>query len=280
MTTIKEALQKGSALLSFIPGAHFEARVLMCHILNMPHAKVIIEEERPLAEAEKDKYFKAIYRRAKGEPSAYITRTREFFGRNFLVNKNVLVPRLDTETLVEAIIEDLEPSSNCNMLELGVGSGCIAITLLKAFPHAKITAVDISQAAIRVARQNAKLHEVTKQLSFLKSNWYEKVRGKFAIIYSNPPYISKLSKLQLELSYEPQIALFAEKKGLESYYQIAAKAEEFLSNDGCLYVEIPKNKEGTISKIFAQNKMLLSKSYKDLSGTVRCLKFKLALKGT
>lgn len=273
LRTIKQALQKGSDLLSLVPNAKLEARVLMSHVLDMPHARLIIEEDRPLSKTENLKYFKAIRRRAKREPSAYITRNKEFFGEKFLVNKNVLIPRPETETLVEAIFEDLEPSSRCNMLELGVGSGCIAITLLKALPNAKITAVDISQAAVKVARQNAKLHEVATQLSLLESNWYEKVRGKFAIIYSNPPYVSKSAKLEPEISYEPKEALFAE--DLKSYQHIAARAREFLSNQGHVYVEIPKNKEGAISEIFARNKMLLVESYKDLSGVIRCLKFKL-----
>lgn len=176
------------------------------------------------------------------EPIQYITGHTEFYGMTFQVNKNVLIPRPETEELVEWIIEDSDKSKKLDILDIGTGSGCIAISLAKDLPEAKVFAIDISEEALKIARMNAEANDVSVEFQnkdILETN---SLNQQFDVIVSNPPYVRELEKSSMHpnvLEHEPKQALYVEdSNALIFYHKITQLAKEYLSKDGLLYFEI------------------------------------------
>jgi release factor glutamine methyltransferase len=198
-------------------------------------------------------------RRIAGEPLDYILGSTEFMGHEFKVTPGVLIPRQETELLVEAVLQCVacQPrSSSLEILDLGTGSGCIAISLAKALPHAKVTAVDISGHALEVARCNARA--LSAEVAFVESDLCcnEKVREKrYDYIVANPPYIPRkeISRLQPEIGFEPRIALDAGADGLDFYRRITADAPGVLNEGGRLFMEIGFNQSGSVKNIIQKS---------------------------
>lgn len=186
-------------------------------------------------------------------PAQYIIGYTTFRNLHFQVDQRVLIPRPETEELVDLVLEENQ-QSNLRILDIGTGSGAIAVSLAHARPDWKVVAVDISREALEVAKQNAKMNDVS--VEFRHSNLFQDVIGKFDIIVSNPPYISLEDKEEVGLnvlSSEPHLALFAEENGLIVYRKIAEQATEFLSNDGKLYFEIGYKQGKAVSQLLKQH---------------------------
>lgn len=228
--TIKGALHKATQQLNKqkIKSASLDAEVLLAHALNKSREYLLSHPEHTLSNSQRKKFAQYIKRRAKHEPVAYITGHKEFFGFDFLVNKNVLIPRPETETLVEEAIRIVSQMStvNCQLLDIGTGSGCIAISLAKHLPKAKITAIDSSKQALNVARKNARLNKVSSRIKFIHGDPLENHNPQpttHNLILANLPYIPNNEYKQLApdiKNYEPKQALIAGPDGLKYYRQL------------------------------------------------------------
>ena len=250
-----------------------EARLLLAFILNVKTEEIIKYKECLKEEA--DKFLEFINRRCAGEPFAYITGYKEFMKLNFKVNSNVLIPREDTEILVQEILSrtnlnDFKALENIKILDMCTGSGCIAISLAKYIENADVTAIDISKKAIEVAKENAIINDV--EVHFIESNLFENIQDqKFDIIVSNPPYIKKevIPSLQVEVKREPIIALDGGISGLDFYEKITSEASNYLTENGILAFEIGYDQGKSVSEIMKHNGLRNVITIKDLSGNDR-----------
>ena len=217
-----------------------EVQVLLAHVLSTTREWVIAHPEFPL-ESDKIKELQALLLRLKnGEPLAYLIGKRSFYGLDFIVSPDVLIPRPETELLVEEAIRWLETNPNCRQAyDVGTGSGAIAITLADQFPDLHITAIDISDQALDIARQNSLTHHVELQISWLKNDLLTGIEKKANLIVANLPYIpsQKLEALDV-LRYEPRLALDGGPDGLDLIYRLLEQADKLLIPGGLILLEI------------------------------------------
>ena len=217
-----------------------DARVLLCYAVGRDASYVAAHPEVALRPAEQENYRNLVERRAKGEPVAYLTGEREFYGRLFRITPAVLIPRSETELLVDLALERIpQDGSGVRVLELGTGSGCIAISLASERPQAKILALDRSLDALALARRNAVTAGIGN-VAFLRSDWFSALRSEhFDVIVANPPYVASTDKHLNEgdLRYEPRAALDGGPDGLEAIRQIVAGGKTHLKPGGSLLFE-------------------------------------------
>lgn len=220
--------------------AGLEARALLTHVLNRPRAYLLAHPEAALTETDQARFETLLTRRACGEPIAYLTGHREFYGLNFSVTPDVLIPRPETELLVELALTIIPLDTPTRILDLGTGSGAIAITLAHHRPRAQITAIDASAPALLIARKNATQLK-TPNISFMESNWFTSLlaSSKFDLIVANPPYVAEHDPhLQRgDVRYEPSVALTSGADGLDAIRHIARYAVGFLHESGHLLFE-------------------------------------------
>lgn len=274
-----KALAKAREILATkgVSNPGLDSTILLAHALLVSKDWVIFNPSFKLNEEQQKKFFELIRRRANRELVSHLIGKREFFGEEFLVTKDVLDPRPDSETLIEEVLK--KSHDGCKIIELGVGSGCLIITLLKSFKNSVGTAVDISESAIEIARKNSKNHQVSSRLKIFKSDLFSNLNRaeKFDLIISNPPYIpaADIEMLEPEVRiHEPRSALDGGVDGLDFYRRIAAEAKNFLSESGRIFLEIGYGQEKLVSEIFVKNGFLHITSTIDLSGVVRVLEFK------
>lgn len=263
----KNRLQKAG-----VQSYEFDARQLLFFVFSIDANQYLLNQSMPLSEEEEKKvnsYFEAIQKRSEKIPLQYITGEQNFCGLDFYVNENVLIPRLDTEVLVEKILEYEEPGQR--VMDMCTGSGCIAITLQKLGGF-QVMAVDISEEALTLARKNAQRNQA--QVTFFQSNMFDQLSNtsKVDVIVSNPPYIE--SKVVDELDdevkkYEPRLALDGMEDGLHFYRILAREGKRFLNEGGRLYVEIGFDQAEAVKEIFGAQGFLDIQVYKDLAGLDR-----------
>lgn len=281
--TIRQALQKGMIELkgNSIDTPNLKARLLMQFILKQTRQYIIVHDEEKLDKRQEENYFKAIEELKENKPIEHITHQKEFMKLNFYVSEKVLIPRQDTEILVEEVIKIAKKTQARKILDLCTGSGVIAISLAKYLPESEITAVDISRAALEVAIKNAKKNQVENQITFVESDLMEQLgMEKYDIIVSNPPYIEKqeLEKLEKQVQKEPKIALDGGWDGLTFYRKMIAKAYEYLKYKGYLAFEIGYNqKEEVCNLIKEEGKYSNPYCLKDLYDQDRVIITKLNL---
>ncbi len=276
---ISDILALGARILNS-ESAFLESRILLADILKIDSSNIFINYDKEISNNEKSQFIKYINRRKLYEPIAYIIGWKEFYSLKFLVDKNVLVPRPETEMLVDEVIQEYlknYQNKNINILDLGTGSGVIAISMAANIKYCKITALDISAKALKLATKNAKLNKVASKINFVKSNWYNNlldVVEKFDIIVSNPPYIAENEQSYMSkeaIQYEPKSALFAEANGLACYYNIIAKANKFLEKNGKIFLEIGFNQAQKVIAILEDNQFTNIKLLQDIAGNDRVL---------
>lgn len=273
--TIQEALKKGTIELKTkgIEEPKMKVRLLMQYILNKPREYLVIYDKKELTKQENVDYFENINKLIKGMPLQHITHQQEFMKMNFYVDNNVLIPRADTEILVEEVIKIAQKNNAKKILDMCTGSGAIAVSLAKYLPKAQITAVDISEKALKIAKKNAKTNKVENQITFVVSNLFENLqKEKYDIIVSNPPYIKKeeLKTLDKEVKKEPMLALDGGIDGLDFYKAIIKQNDDYLKFDGYLCFEIGYNqKADVIELIKREDRYTDICSKKDLFGNDR-----------
>jgi len=251
--------------------AKFEAQLLLQHTLEVNRAWLLAHEHDTLP-SKADADFEALLtRRLLGEPIAYILGCREFYGLNLTVTPDTLIPRPDTETLVEAALEKTPADANCTILDLGTGTGAVALAIAKHRPHAQVTAVDASHAALRIAEHNAKQLSLA-HVHFTLSHWFSAVEGeRFNLIVSNPPYIEQHDPhlSQGDLRFEPISALASGEDGLDDIREIIAHSLVHLLPQGWLMLEHGYNQAQLVADLMAEGGLVDIKTIQDLGGNDR-----------
>lgn len=247
-----------------------EARSLLAHVLRRPITHLIAFPETGVPPAERDAFEALAERRRAGEPMAYLLGEREFYGLSFEVGPGVLVPRPATESLVDALLQHLNRVTAPRVLELGTGSGCIAVALARARPDARIVAVDVSADALAIAGRNVARHGVA--VSLLQSDWYGRVDGAFDAVVANPPYVREGDSHLDALRYEPRIALAAGEDGLRDLRKIVGGAVAHLARGAVLMVEHGYDQGAAVRQLFRAAGFAGIVTRRDLEGHERvCL---------
>ena len=251
--------------------ARIEARFILEHELKMKHASLISNQLLPIKQKNKNKIYKILEERIQHKPLAHIIGEWEFYGLNFFVSQETLIPRQDTELLIDLVLKKYPPKQEINILDLGTGSGIIGITLAKKIPKSHILISDVSLKALKVAEKNI-LNFKLKNIRTIQSNWFKNIPPKkFDVIISNPPYIDEESSYlnNPELSYEPKIALISKNNGLKDISHIIEESPNFLSKKGRVFIEHGFDQSGEINSIFLNNNFTKITQHKDLNKIIR-----------
>jgi release factor glutamine methyltransferase len=276
LDTGEQLLRADSATLAAalqipVPEARREIQSLLIHALGIELAVLLAHPERVMEGRATLVYSQAFARRLGGEPMAYVLGEREFYSLAFEVTPAVLIPRPETELLVEMALDVLQEDANASVLDLGTGSGCIAVILAKLRPAAKVVAIDLSYAALAVAERNARRHRVSNA-EFRPGSWFEPVRSeRFDLIVSNPPYVAEHDPhlLERDLRAEPSLALISGQDGLEGLRAIIAQAPRHLLPDGVVLVEHGHDQADSVARLLHAAGFVDIISRTDLAGIPR-----------
>ena len=257
--TIKQAMIKGVTLLKLekITSPKLKVRLLLQYVLKKPRQYLIVYDNQKLTQMQEQEYLEYIELLKQGEPIEHITHQKEFMKLNFYVDENVLIPRQDTEVLVEEVIKIAKKIKAKKILDLCTGSGAIAISLAKYLENVQLTALDISGKALDIAIANAKNNHVQDRITFVESNLFQDLaQEKYDIIVSNPPYIrsEEIEKLDKEVKREPKVALDGGKDGLEFYRKIIDQGYQYLKYGGYICLEIGYDQKEEVIKIIEDKK--------------------------
>ena len=270
---LQELLEQGEEILKTagVEEAALDAWYMMEYICNIDKVYYLLHKKEDVEIQKINAYMSVIQKRAKRIPLQYITNRQEFMGYSFYVNEHVLIPRQDTEILVERVLADLKAEQDeKSILDVCTGSGCIVISLAKEIPLKKAAAVDISKEALEIAKRNCKQLEVSIELK--QSDLFETVTGKYDVIVSNPPYIrsEEIDTLMPEVKYhEPVLALDGREDGLYFYRKIISESTEHFNNGGRLYFEIGCNQGDEVKQLMEDAGFHHVKIEKDLAGLDR-----------
>ena len=261
--------------------ARLDARLLVAHATENETATIFGFPERPIENQQVLLLEASLQRRIAREPMAYILKTREFWSLPFIVSSDTLVPRPDSETLIEAVLEHIpETRRNLSILDLGTGSGCLLLSLLSKFSNAIGIGVDASEAALDIAKQNAAALGLEERATFVVSDWTEKVEDQFDIVIANPPYIpsSDIPNLEADVAqYEPLSALDGGANGLESYRKILRQLPKVLMDDASIFLESGAGQASAVSEMVREIGFQHIETKKDLAGIERCVIGKLRI---
>lgn len=278
MISIAQSLSYAYSELSGISDTpRYDAEILLCYVLKKERAYLIANSNNNVSDDNFNEFKNFIAMRKKAIPVAYIIKEKGFWDFNLYVDENVLVPRPDTEILVEKALEELPEKANSFVLELGVGSGAVSLALAKERPFATIIGIDISYNALVVAKKNAHILNVDN-VYFCNADWFSSISAKFDVIVSNPPYLKKGDPhLRSDgVVWEPESALIAGNDGLRCYRDILASAKSYLKPNGVLLLEHGCEQKNDILTIAEQNDFEVVKNFKDLSGHDRVIAVRIA----
>lgn len=256
--------------------SRLDSEILVSHLINVPREIIHSKLKENLPSSKTEELQKLVNRRAKKEPIAYILNNKEFWSTNFYVDRSVLIPRPETEVLIDLILSHINNKNNYfSILDIGTGSGCILISLLKELMKAKGIGVDKSSKAISIANKNSISQQVNNRVVFKNLNLEEiKFDKKFDLIVSNPPYLPDVSLKNLNLDiklYEPKIALQGGVQGLDFLYKIINLASKILKINGLLALEIGDNQFHILAKYLNNNRFKILDKYTLINKQVRCL---------
>lgn len=272
MKTYKDVLEYGkkSLLECKIEDAQLDAWLLLEHVCGISRSWYFVHEDEDISQDCIERYKLLIEKRGKHIPLQQLTKEAYFYGMKFFVNENVLIPRQDTEVLVEQVLNLTKGKENLKILDMCTGSGCILLALLANLKQASGTGVDLSEKALEVARRNGREQGI--EAFWIQSNLFDKVSGSYDIIVSNPPYIETavIENLMDEVKfYEPRMALDGTEDGLFFYRVITAQAEKYLENNGILAFEIGYNQGKAVSEFMIENGYGEVQVLQDLAGLDR-----------
>ena len=251
-----------------------DSELLLSYALNLPREKVLTNLDAKIKKSRFNSFKKLLNRREKKEPIAYIINNKEFWKNNFYINKDVLIPRPETEIIVEEVLKIIKPFSSKSLLDVGTGSGCIIISIIKERLNCLATAIDISKKALNIARFNAKMHHLINKINFVNIDIDKIQDNKYDFIISNPPYIKKLSLSRLDESvkcFEPYIALEAGIDGLREIKKIIIKSNKLLKRNGRLILEISEHQSMIVKNILNNNGYYINKVINDISSIPRVI---------
>ena len=272
----QEVLNRGSRILKSnnIQSSNLDCELILSKVLSKTREEILINLNNKINKNQKKEFDFYLNKRRNKNPISYILGFKYFWKYKFLVNKSTLIPRPESEHLVEEALKYMPPGKSMKILDIGTGSGCLAISILKERYNCTATAIDISKEASKVAKINAKLHHLENKIKFFNIDIDKFNSSKYDLIISNPPYINKvdLNRLDEDVKlYEPRLALFGGVTGFEEIKRIIKKSSKLLRYNGKLIIEIgDKQKDKTI-KILLRNGFYINKICKDFSGKDRCL---------
>ena len=269
---IQQALQQASRELSASsPSAMLDVQVLLSFVLRCNTAHLAAWPEKDITKEQQSHYLQLIRQRQQGLPVAHLTGQREFWSLNFFVDNSTLIPRPETETLIEFILTKFTRRENLKLLDMGTGTGAIAITIANEKPEWQIVASDVSKEALKLARQNSEQHH-TANISFIQSDWFENITAvDFDIIVSNPPYVASDDPhlQQGDVRFEPLSALTSGIAGMDDIEHLCSHAAEHLNNNGWLIVEHGYNQAQQVAECFTKNGFSEIQQQRDISGHLR-----------
>lgn len=259
-----------------ITTSKLDAKILLSYLLKVDSKELILYFNNNIDDNFIQEFNKLLNRRINREPIANIINQKLFWDYNFFVNQDVLTPRNDSETLIEAVLSNYNnKNEKLKILDLGTGSGCLILTLLKIYKNSTGLGIDINKKTLKIAKKNAKMLRIDR-VKFMQNNWNDNIDDKFDIIISNPPYIptEEIKILEPEVNkYNPILALDGGKDGLKCYRYLANSLNKNIKNNTKIFLEIGKNQDDEIKRIFLNNSYQLLNIYKDLSNINRILCF-------
>ena len=250
-----------------------DSELMLSKILNKKREKLLINLDQEICQKFSSRYKKLVLRRSQQEPIAYIMGEKEFWSKNFFVSPETLIPRPETELMVEKLIKIFK-ERKIKVLDIGTGSGCILISLLSELKNSRGIGIDISRKAISIAKKNSKKHKMQNKIKFLNKGLNDKFNQKFDLIVSNPPYIKsgEIKNLKEDIKkYEPRIALDGGNDGLDLIKKVIYKTQYILKIKGMLALEIGNEQFKKVSKLLIKNNFRIEHNIKDYKNNVRCI---------
>ena len=276
MNNIQAVLNMGCEFLkqNSINSYQIDAELLLSKVLNKKREYLFLNNKQNLSNDLLNQFKALLNRRKQKEPIAYILNYKEFWKNSFYVDRNVLIPRPDTEILIEQVMKIYNKDQRLSVLDIGTGSGCIIISILKERQKFKGTAIDISEKAIKVAKFNAKIHQLKNRIKFYNSSVDNFFKGKYDLIVSNPPYIDNLKIKYLEkdiVGFEPLLSLKGGQDGASVLNKVIKKSSSLIKIGGKLVLEIGYNQKYIVMDLLTKKKFYINKIVKDYSNNDRCI---------
>ena len=278
MTTVQEILQKNykDLLNHNIQTAKIDSEVILANILNTTRVNLITKQDITLKKEQEDLFNKLVQRRKYKEPVAYILNKKEFWNESYFVDRRVLIPRPETEILIELLLKKIKDKNKaCKVLDLGCGSGCLLISFFNEIRKSQGLGVDISNIALEVAKKNIELHNLNSRAKLARLDLFKlHTQAKFDVIFSNPPYLSSSDYAKLSddvKNFEPKRALIGGFNGILYYKKIITLAQSSLKKNGYLALEIGDRQYRIISKLLQDHSFRILDKYQLINGEIRCI---------
>ena len=270
------AINQGSKILKskFIPNPLLDAEILMAKTINKDRNYILLNSSNTIDKNDLHNFYKLIERRSLGNPVAYLTEKKSFWNSEFFITKDILIPRPDTELIVENILRLTKQKSKFNVLDIGVGSGCIIVSILKERENFRGTGIDLSKKCLIISKKNAIAHKVSSRLKLYKSDVDKFNLGKYDLIVSNPPYIKKHIIKYLDKGvarFEPKIALDGGLDGLSEIRKVIKKSSELIKKNGKFILEIGFDQKNKVIKLLNKEGFYINSALKDLAFNDRCI---------
>ena len=257
-----------------ISNPRLDSEILLSNSIKKDKKYIILNPKEPLNYEQSKRFKSLIERRKKGEPVAYLINEKEFWKDDFFVNKDVLIPRPDTELIIEQVLKIYSKNSQLQVLDIGTGSGCILLSILKERPNFYGTGIDISKKSIKVSKLNAKQLNLTNRVKFFDSSIDNFKIGKYDLIVSNPPYIELFNLKYLEkdvINFEPKLALSGGFDGFSKIRKVINKAKTLIKKNGKFILEIGFNQKNKVKRILKEEGFYVNKTIKDYGNNDRCI---------
>ena len=273
---IRNALKEGREKLqmSNINSSLLDSEILISKAIRKDRKFVILNLDQEIKKKNYDYFYELINERARGKPIAYLIGKKDFWKYEFSINENVLIPRPDTEIIVDKVLKIFKNKSKINFLDIGVGSGCILLSILREKKNFMGTGIDLSKESLEICKINADKLGVKNRTKLIKSDIDNFVYGKYDLIISNPPYIKKLDLKYLEkdvVNFEPKLALDGGLEGISAIRKVINKSSELIKINGKLVLEIAFNQKKEVTKLLKDKGFYINKVFKDLAKKDRCI---------
>jgi release factor glutamine methyltransferase len=273
---IQSAVKEAAIILknNYIKTAELDSEILLAEVLGLSREYIILNNHKNLDKIKLDHFKKLIKERANRKPIAYLLNKKDFWESEFYVNKNTLIPRPDTEVVIEEILRLTKYKTKLNILDIGVGSGCILLSILRERKNFYGTGIDISKKSLEISKINAKNLNVEQRIKFYKSDIDNFSKGKYDLIISNPPYIKSCDLKYLEkdvINFEPKLALDGGFDGLSVIRKVIKKSSELIKRNGVFILEIGFNQKNKVIKLLNKKGFYINRTLKDLAKNDRCI---------
>ena len=273
---INSAIRKGSKILNtrFIPNSKLDSEILMAKTINKDRNYILLNSNHNLSTTDLNFYNMLIEQRSSGKPIAYLTKKKYFWNSDFFITNDILIPRPDTELVVESVLRLTKQKNNINILDIGVGSGCILLSILKERKNFYGTGIDLSEKCLKISRINALKFDVSSRLKLYKSDVDKFNLGKYDLIVSNPPYIKTWNIKYLEkdiAKFEPKLALDGGLDGLSAIRKVIKKSSELIKKNGKFILEIGFDQKNKVINLLKKEGFYINSTQKDLAKNDRCI---------